>query len=71
MEGKLKEFKTSGDVRNKELIAEHEKEMEKVKEQHKKALAKKDGTAADLESEIKSLNDNIQDRLKEIDIHKA
>ena len=27
MEGKLKEYKTTGDVRNKELIAEHEKEI--------------------------------------------
>jgi len=34
MEGKLKEFKTSGDVRNKELVADHEKDIEKLKVLH-------------------------------------
>lgn len=30
MEGKLKEYKTSGDVRNKELVEEHEQEIKKI-----------------------------------------
>jgi len=34
MEGKLKEFKTSGDVRNAELVGDHQKEIDKLKELH-------------------------------------
>jgi len=71
MEGKLKEYKTSGDVRNKELVGEHEVEIKKIKDAHKKALAKKDSNAAELDNEVSQLKESIEDKLKEIEMHKA
>ena len=42
-----------------------------MKQKQKEALAKKDNTAAELDAEIATLKANIDDRMKEIDFHKA
>lgn len=67
MEGKLKEFKTTGDSRNAELQAEHDAELARVRDEHKEAMRAQGRNAQGLEDEIALLKLEQQSKMAEIE----